>query len=106
VVPGLACCDERVPAVKLGFRPHEIVDPTMDLPKLDQRLRCLLRALDRRAWRRPPKGTGLKTANTALEHGLVLARGDWKDRRYRLTALGKRTKLTVETMEADALQPG
>ena len=96
--------DHRVPTVKLGFRPQEIVDSIMDLPTLNQRLRCLLRALDRRAWRRPPKGTGLKTANTALEHGLVLARGDWKDRRYRLTALGKRTKHTVEI--ADALQPG
>jgi hypothetical protein len=55
---------------------------------MNQRLRCLLSALNRRSWRRSPKGTGLKTANTAIEHGLILARGDWRQRRYRLTALG------------------
>ena len=60
----------------------------MEMPKKNQRLWCLLSALDRRVWRRPPKGTGLKTANTALEFGLILARGNLKQRRYRLTAVG------------------
>ncbi|SFB57277.1 hypothetical protein SAMN03159496_05279 [Rhizobium sp. NFR07] len=55
---------------------------------MNQRLWWLLSALDRRAWRQSPKGTGLKTANIAVEHGLILARGDWSERRYRLTALG------------------
>lgn len=60
----------------------------MEMPKNNQRLWCLLTALDRRVWRRPSEGSGLKTANTALEYGLILARGDLKQRRYRLTAVG------------------
>lgn len=47
-----------------------------------------------------PEGTVLKTANTAPEYGLILARGDLKQRRYRLTAVGAElTKWRVDQHE-------
>lgn len=52
------------------------------------RLNLLLMHLRSGRWRTPPSNVGLKTGLTALELGLVEAKGDLRSRSYRLTAAG------------------
>lgn len=39
-------------------------------------------------WQFPPKATTLKTLSQAEEQGLILVRGDFQKRQFRLTDLG------------------
>ena len=48
----------------------------------------LVASLDVKDWRVSPAGTGQKTANVAVEFGLIRSAGPWKKRRHRLTIKG------------------
>ena len=48
----------------------------------------LLHSADGMNWQSPPKGTSLKTLGEAEEQGLILIRGEYQKRQFRLTERG------------------
>lgn len=55
------------------------------------KIMVLLHGADGVDWQFPPKGTSLKTLTEAKEQGLILIRGEFQKREFRLTERGSET---------------